>query len=104
MKTYIITMKVFNIQWQENNFRWKSPNEIEVSITLYSSQFPKDEYDMKDLIDDYLIDFCGDCDCVYEFGKDFDIQEESNTTYEDELMPDNSHYQGDWQPYRSNNR
>ena len=31
-------------------------------------------------------------------------KEESNTTYEDELMPDNSHYDGDWQPYRSNNR
>ena len=36
--------------------------------------------------------------------KDLDIEEESQTTYEDELMPDNSHYEGHWQPYRSNNR
>lgn len=31
-------------------------------------------------------------------------KEECNTTYKYELMPDNSHYDGDWQPYRSNNR
>lgn len=32
------------------------------------------------------------------------VQDDSHTTYEDELMPDNSHYEGDWEPYRSNNR
>jgi hypothetical protein len=27
-----------------------------------------------------------------------------DTSYEDELMPDTSNYDGDWQPYRSLNR
>ena len=27
-----------------------------------------------------------------------------NTSYENELMPDTSNYDGEWQPYRSNNR
>ena len=48
MKAYTITMKVFNIQWEENDFRWRSPNKIKVSIKLHPSQFPKDQYDMKD--------------------------------------------------------
>ena len=28
----------------------------------------------------------------------------SDTSYEDELMPDTSNYDGDWQPYSSSNR
>ena len=31
-------------------------------------------------------------------------EEEVTSSYENELMPDNSHYEGDWAPYRSNNR
>lgn len=27
-----------------------------------------------------------------------------DTSYEDELMPDTSNYEGEWQPYRSSNR
>ena len=30
--------------------------------------------------------------------------EEPSTTYEDELTPDTSNYEGTWEPYRSNNR
>ena len=32
------------------------------------------------------------------------IEEPSTTSYQDELMPDTSNYEGDWEPYRSNNR
>jgi len=31
-------------------------------------------------------------------------EEEVTSSYENELMPDNSHYEGDWTPYQSNNR
>ena len=34
MKAYTITMKVYNIQWEQNDFRWKSPNEIKVSMFI----------------------------------------------------------------------
>ena len=31
-------------------------------------------------------------------------QQSNSTSYEDELVADTSNYEGEWQPYRSNNR
>ena len=46
-------------------------------------------------------ELCTDCQDTYESNETHTCSER---TYEDELMPDNSHYEGEWQPYRSSNR
>ena len=39
---------------------------------------------------------------TYDFSHYFDLDDDSD--YQSNLVPDNSHYEGEWQPYRSNNR
>jgi hypothetical protein len=65
--TITIYITIHNIRWEneENFFRFQSPSKIDAEIKV--SKEPKDQYDLKDLVDDYLIDFCGDCDCSYSF-------------------------------------
>lgn len=46
-------------------------------------------------------DLCMDCQDTYESNK---IHTCNESTYEDELMPDNSGYDGEWQTLKSPNR
>ena len=46
-------------------------------------------------------ELCMDCQDTYELNEAHTCSE---STYEDELMPDNSGYDGEWQAYKSPNR
>ena len=46
-------------------------------------------------------ELCMDCQDTHELNETHTCNE---SAYEDELMPDNSGYDGEWQAYKSNNR
>tara|TARA_R100000231_G_scaffold56127_2_gene46695 strand:- start:536 stop:778 length:243 start_codon:yes stop_codon:yes gene_type:complete len=61
MKYYSLIIKVYWIEWRK--FR----KEVEAYITLNESQLPKDDFDMRDLINGYLFDVYGERPHFYRF-------------------------------------